>query len=181
MRSPEEYLEFELGEYGLIKYTQVEIGQIELRRIKDGFYILKIYFPELIVLNSPHEYWEESTEVMLTNIPVNITSVDELDGWKIKFKVSDYPIMCTMLSIHDGEHIDNNNIEIFKTDENQYIVIWTGCVEEETENPNLIDLRLRLKAEIKEEVITPLCMWNHELIKVFKPNLYHKILRLFKK
>ena len=168
MQMEEGYLEFEVAEYGMLKYVQEEIGQIELRKLQDDFFVLKVFFPKLTIVNPPHEYWDDWTQIMLTNIPVNIKANEEIDGWKLKFKVIDYPIMCTMLSIWDGEHVDNNEIQITKINESQFQVDWIGCIGED-DDPNYINLKLRLKAEIREEVVTPLCLWEHELIEIFKP------------
>ena len=180
MKQLEEYVEFEIGESGLIKFIPEESGQIKLHRIEEDLFTLKIFFPKLAVVNPPHENFDEWIQIMLTNLPVNIKNTTELNGWKTNFKVKDFPVMCAMLGIYDGEYIDNNEIEITKVKDQKYSIKWKGFFGE-TEDPELIDFHLNLTAELTQEITTPLCMWDSELIEIFKPKWYHKIKKLFKR
>ena len=109
--------------YGELVFYPENDGQIELRKLSDNLSILIIYFDNLILDKNCNQDFDNLTEVMLSNFPIKIKELRELDGmtielkkgWKSEGKEDD--MLFTMLSIWDGEPINNNRIH-FKLNDN---------------------------------------------------------------
>tara|TARA_B110000046_G_C12952140_1_gene380639 strand:+ start:324 stop:623 length:300 start_codon:yes stop_codon:yes gene_type:complete len=61
-------------------------GEIEIERLCEGLNILTVYFRKLNALNKELDFDDESTEIMLANLPIQQSTVKELDGLKLDLK-----------------------------------------------------------------------------------------------
>ena len=157
-------------ENGIVKYHPAISGQIELKKLSNTLSILKLYFQKLRILEKPKdmyiEYYDDSTEVSLSNYPINISSLNELDNKNIYIeKGFGGKTLTTMLSIYDGEPINNSNIYFKKIKENCFEITWTGSWGEEKTNRD--DFKLKMIAYKEDNIITPLCERESDLIKKF--------------
>ncbi|MCC7454453.1 MAG: hypothetical protein IT222_09825, partial [Crocinitomix sp.] len=101
-------------EHGELIYYPAISGQIELRKLTENLHILKIYFQKLRIIEEPEEmYFDQSTEVMLSNFPIKITTLEELDGMELYVDEGfNEVVFMTMLSVYDGEPINKSRIKL---------------------------------------------------------------------
>lgn len=158
-----EYLKIKYNSGAESIYLPAGKGEIEICFLSEGLNILKIYFPELVLESTNStEFIDESTEVMLTNYPVEITNLTDLMVHNLKIEEG-WPDgnQFTMLSIWDGEKIDENHIDIKRLNNDEFEVIWQGGTNEQ--NPRFKKLELRLHAKQSKDVVTPLCLDEEDL------------------
>jgi len=157
-------------ENGIVKYHPAISGQIELQKLSSSLSILKLYFQKLRILEEPedmyYDYFDESTEVSLSNFPINISSLNDLDNKSIYIeKGFEGEALTTMLSIYDGEPINNSKIHFKKIKESCFEIKWTGrWGDQETDRD---DFNLKMIAYKEENIITPLCENEKKLIEKF--------------
>ncbi len=153
--------------FGSLVYRPAISGQIELAKLTDTLYVLRLFFQKLRITDKPAEmYYDWSTEVMLTNYPVSITSLDELDGKEFFIKDGfGEDALTTMLSIRDGEPVNNSRISFKKIKPGCFYVEWRGCWGED--NYDDVNFELYGVANEEVEIITPLCNSAEELIETF--------------
>ncbi len=144
-------------------------GEIEIERLCEGLNILTVYFRKLNALNKELDFDDESTEIMLANLPIQQSTVKELDGLKIGLKKGwTNKQMFTMLSLRDGEPINNNRIEFKLREDGSINVLWTGVFTSYQSGEDVGRFELNLIAFEKKDLITPLCENNEILISHFK-------------
>jgi len=149
-------------------YQIKETGQIEIHQISEDLQILKMFFPDLVLKwTTSTGSVEELTQIMLSNYPVDVNDLNELVGLEIKI-VDGWPgeNMFTMLSIWDGEKIDNNLITISKENPNKFRIKWKGNSTDKL--GKFESLQLSAIASTAKDVVTPLCMNDKELIELSK-------------
>ena len=115
--------------YGELIYHPAISGQIELLKLTESLSILKLFFQKLRIIGKPEEmYFDLSTEVMLSNYPINISSLDELDGVEL-FIDEGFGEMAltTMLSVYDGEPINKSKIKFKQIKTDCFEIEWAGC------------------------------------------------------
>lgn len=154
-------------EYGDLKYYPAISGQIELSKLTENLNILKLFFQKLRVIDKPEEmYFDLSTEVMLTNFPIKISSLKELDGMELFVDEGfEGDALTTMLSIYDGEPINKSKIKFKLVKENCFEVDWVGCWGEGNNDEE--NFKLNIIAYPEDDIITPLCEWDKDLIEKF--------------
>ncbi|WP_179018779.1 hypothetical protein [Winogradskyella forsetii] len=154
-------------EYGELKYYPAISGQIELRKLTDNLSILKLYFQKLRIIDEPDEmYFDNSTEVMLANFPIEITELDELDGMEIYIDEGfEGGALTTMLSVYDGEPINKSKIKFRLIKKDCFEIDWIGFWGEGNDNDE--NFKLHIIAYKENDVVTPLCEWEKDLIEKF--------------
>ncbi|GLB53004.1 hypothetical protein NBRC110019_20440 [Neptunitalea chrysea] len=153
-------------DYPELRYESATIGQIALHRVTDSFTVLKIYFPNLTLVNQPAtiEAVDETVEVMLTNYPVTVQKLTDLDGKTIAIdKDWNRKNTFTMIQLFDGEPIQQNSIRFTLKDETTLEVCWTGIWGEERNDTHT--MKLCLDAKVVSEIETPLCMKVSDLLE----------------
>lgn len=142
-------------------------GLIQLEKISDSLTILRLYFNDLkMVEESEEDYFDRSTAMMLTNFKVEYGDLNDLDrqtitiakGWRKK-------ILLTMLSVYDGQPINDSQINFERVAEGCFNVKWTGSYGQHNEQDGNIEFYGT--AYHTNDVTTPLCDYNHELIEYY--------------
>ncbi|MCG2420434.1 hypothetical protein K8089_15515 [Aequorivita sp. F47161] len=154
-------------DYGELKYFPAISGKIELLKLTESLSILKLYFQKLKVFDKPKEmYFDDAIEVMLSNFPIKVSSIDDLDKKEIFIDEGfEGEALTTMLSIYDGEPINKSRILFKKIKEHCFEIEWTGCWGEDNyDNQNF---KLNIFAFKEENVTTPICEWEKDLIEKF--------------
>ncbi|MFP9114991.1 hypothetical protein ACLI1A_13725 [Flavobacterium sp. RHBU_3] len=162
----EGYLKIFSKEYGTAEYKAEIPGLIQLDKISDSLTILKIYFQDLITISEEEYTWpEHGAEVMLANYAVEISTLDELDGKTIVLKEGFTPdILFAMLSVWDGQSLNNNKIMFTKIAEGCFRVFWTGYFGDGKQED---DVELEMIAYQTNDLVTPLCDHTEELIEYY--------------
>jgi hypothetical protein len=165
-----QYIKFYDNNSGIIEefiYHPAISGEVELYPLTNSTSILRLYFRKLSALNKSIDIFEGSTELMLANFPVQIKDYDELDGFTIELKHGWYDaVSFTMLSLQDGEPVNNNIIEFIKNDNGSFTVSWKGeYTYYHSENGSKFELQAIAYPAVK--VITPLCDYEDELKIIF--------------
>jgi len=149
-------------------YRPAISGEIELESISENINILKIYFRKISALNEPLELFEESTEIMLSNYPIKINKLDELDNFKIEIKKGwTENQLFTMLSVRDGEPVNNSIINFSINQDRSFTILWTGSYPHYQSSEDVGRFELNVIAFEKKNTVTPLCNNKEELLKVF--------------
>jgi hypothetical protein len=142
-------------------------GKIELKKVSEKLTILKLYFRKLNALNNPINVFEGSTELMLTNYPVNFTTFDDLNNQTIEIKNGwSNGALFTMLSLQDGEPTNDNVIKFQLNSDKSITVKWTGTYTY-YHHSNGSKFELNIIAFPEDDIITPLCSYEDELEKLF--------------
>jgi hypothetical protein len=161
-----QYLAVGFSEIGDKIYRPGKSGEIQLKHLTSEITILKVHFPTLGVREDDDDFFENSTSLMLTNYPVSFKSLNELDGITLSIKEGwTDNAMYTMLSVYDGEPINNNRISFKKNENNSFTVTWRGCWGEGSYGVDTVFGEL--VAYVCEDVVTPLCAYDEELIEIF--------------
>jgi hypothetical protein len=152
---------------GELVYKPFISGQIELLKLTEKLSILKLFFQKLRIIDkSENMHFDYTTEVMLSNFPIDISSLNELDGVKLFIDEGfGDETFTTMLSINDGEPINNSKITFKLVKENCFCVEWTGSWG--AGNYDNENFRLDMVVYQEENITTPLCEWNKDLIERF--------------
>lgn len=153
-------------------YQPAISGEIELDKISEKTTILKIYFRKINTLRKSTRFFElfdGSTEIMLANFPVKINDLRELDKTTIEIKKgwSDKQLF-TMLSVRDGEPINNSKISFSLNNDDSIHINWIGSYPSYQSGNDIGRLELNIIAFPKENVVTPLCSNDKELIETFE-------------
>ncbi|WP_459212276.1 hypothetical protein [Aquimarina rhabdastrellae] len=148
-------------------YRPVISGEIELENISEEINILKIYFRKISVLNEPLELFEDSLEIMLSNYPIKINKLNELDNFRIEIKKgwTDSQLF-TMLSVRDGEPINNLTIDFTLNEDKSIHIKWTGTYPDYQSSEDIGKFELDIIAFEKENIITPICSNKEKLLEV---------------
>ncbi len=154
-------------DYGELKYYPAISGQIELSKLTETLSILKLYFQKLRIIDKPEEmYFDLSTEVMLANFPIKITSLEELNGMELFVDEGfNEKALMTMLSVYDGEPINKSRIKFKQIKKDSFEISWIGCWGEGNNDEENFSLNIIAKKE--DDVTTPLCEWEKDLIEKF--------------
>ena len=165
-----QHLKVHFPESGDKVYYPGQSSEIQLKELTSELAILRVHFRSLALHDTDEDFYENSTSVMLANYPVSFKSLDELDGVTLEIKEGwGDKALYTMLSIYDGVPINNNKINFRKNGNGSFTVNWTGCWGEDNYGDD--DLFLEMVVYPNEDVVTPLCLYDEELIKAFgKPD-----------
>lgn len=152
-------------------YKPETVGLIQLKKISENVTILKIYIQDLVIVNEPEEdeeiFYEDSTEVMLSNFSVEYKSLDELHNKTIHIeKGFNSEMLLAMLSVFDGEEINNINITFKKIEEGCFEIFWTGYYGEGEQDYDDIEIKT-IVYQTNNDIITPICLYDSELVEFY--------------
>jgi hypothetical protein len=138
-------------------YRQGKEGVIGLEKLSDDLTILRVYFRSLVPVDSSREFEDGETQLMLTNYPVSFKSLEELHGQTIEIKngwLKD--VLFTMLSINDGEPVNDNKISFRVNADKTVTVDWTGTYTDYGSREGS-RFELHMIAFRQDGIITSLC------------------------
>ena len=147
----------------ILTYLPKNHGFIEIKRLTDNLNVLIIHFQELKLVSEAHsnhvdELLDKDIEIMLTNYPIAVSNLKELDNLKIEVKEGwTDNLQFTMVAFRDGEPINNNVVAINRNERGELDICWTGSLSKWQRDHSDRFMKLNIKALPKRGIITPLC------------------------